>query len=329
MPPLRINRYWPCVAALLVIQAGPMTAADVSVKAIEMTSGTELQDSSILSIDPYGNAPSWGIQATVPCQSCVTSATAVVQASPGHGHTYWTQNGGSVSGNGVLGFQASAEGGRVTISWNTSNNGTTIASGTLRFSILGQNPAFSSVDGQIAGQAWFFPNILNLESNYRQYKIASNDLNNVPVGSPLISSDTYGVGIGQYDPRAHQLSDADYWDWSTNLSDVNTVLNAAQQPAYNFWSSQVTQMQNQNPGTYPHQVSFPYCSFAYPGQGSGASFGDADWMTGYNGTGGTSRYPRGYFIYWRVAANNNPGSWVIQSDSGNSYVGDVCSTPAL
>ncbi|HUK18062.1 MAG TPA: hypothetical protein VLW65_16670 [Bryobacteraceae bacterium] len=303
-----------------------LAAASGQTVTVESSTGTVLNSSSIISITSSGVAPTFKVVvADVPCPTCYTDLYVLIEYfAPNGKTTYWQDDSGYVYGNGSFQYQANQEGGPVTVTYTVYNGDTLITSGTRTFTILGQQPAASSVNSQAAGAAWFFPNMINQESSDRQFNLTTNDILGNRVGYVFISSDGYGTGLSQIDPRSHTLSDADVWSWSQNLTDGAAILQTFSAGATSFWNNQISQMQSQNPGTYPVATNFAYCHFAYP-QGSVHSYSDAEWITAYNGTGGSQYYPKGYFIYWVEKTSSKAGYWVVQN-TVRTYVSDVCGT---
>ncbi len=197
-------------------------------------------------------------------------------------------------------------GGTATIQWYvTAPNGTTPGSGTFTFTIAGTNPPPSSVDA-LASVPWFFENIIQWESKYRQFDSSGNPLNcNCP----------NGIGLTQLDPP---FTNNDFWDWVNNVEDgLLMVLTPKQALAYASWSNELAQMiaTTGSSPVYPRTTSYSYCSFAYP-QSNNDSYADGDWIHAYNG---------GYYIFWDPPANGVAGFWDIDT---NGYVASVCNSKA-
>jgi hypothetical protein len=206
------------------------------------------------------------------------------------------------------------EGGTATVTWSTST-----ASGSFVFYIRGQNDSQADLRGETGttGEYWFWNNLISFESGFGHQFDSS--------GLPYFGTPD-GIGLGQLENNAYR-KDAGYWNGVFNLGESVQLLNAGQSNAYSFWTTQVTQATSANPA--PVQT-IGACSFSGSPSASQHSWQDAEWITSYNGTGGTTVYPAGYYIVW-TGTNATNGAWLIHTKTVNgvarSYVGDVCSAP--
>jgi hypothetical protein len=204
------------------------------------------------------------------------------------------------------------EGGTATLSWTTSSG----AGGSFFFYIRGTNPAAADLHTELheTGVQWFFPSLINQESTGRQF-----DGSNLPLFGP-----PDGIGLGQLEPTSYR-QDQGYWNEVYNIGEAENLSASEATSALSFWNTQVAEAGSSHPA--PSQ-SLPYCQFSGSPSGSQHGWQDAETITAYNGTGGTSVYPAGYYIVWS-GTNATNGSWKYNTLNGRSYVGDVCNSAPL
>lgn len=153
-----------------------------------------------------------------------------------------------------------------------------------------------------------------------RYRVAKR----IPGGYPLVEPNPDGIGLVQVEGTQHTISDGTYWSYLTNIGDAEGILTADKTTGYNFWTKQLADAGYPPLNPPPLSQNLTYCKFALsPGSGQ-HPWSDAEWITVYNGTGGTKIYPLGYYLVW-TGTNSSNGVWKYNvSSTGRSYVGDVC-----
>lgn len=267
----------------------------------------------------------------------------------------WTAPGGVATGGGAdmdfncggstdidwsqMGFY---EGGEITVNWTLwkyagANFGgelqQTDKSGSFSFYIYGLGPDPNSlstwnpmVDSALpCGTPWFVCNLVAWESAATSVSPTGYYHQFTNSGTPVYCECPEGVGLMQLDPA---VSDGDFWNWQTNITDGLGVLNGKESGADSSWSNELYQnsvttggnpseCSNCTAGTVnPQPTSYDNCTFQYP-QGSAHSYADGDWMHAYNS---------GYYIFWDPPSGATPGFWDIDV---NGYVKNVCDTNSL
>jgi hypothetical protein len=243
-------------------------------------------------------------------------------------------------GNGGSLTQSSIQGGIATLTWNYLGNPQ--SSGQFSFPILGQNPKPSQIynyfeQAPVNGM-WFFIQLIAQESGWLQFYPGVSACPTVDkkgvqinfIGYPCFGPGN-GFGVMQLD-NSPSATSADLWNWQQNVIDGQFQAESKYAIGYKVWKSQEALFNAWNAiaATYdlptappPNDFSTGSCDFTFQlgdqltysnSTFAPHSFGDAFWMTAYNG---------GTFMSFQIKAKTGP-AW---TSPNFTYVFNVCEKP--
>jgi len=188
---------------------------------------------------------------------------------------------------------------------------------TFQFCIDGLNATADTVKTALGTSPWFIRDIAYIESGHTYHQFDSS-------GNPLFGA-PHGFGIMQLDPPPSQ---SDVFEWTQNVTDGVSKVNALESGATAFWNRQVAQYaawakaHNGTPPPPANDSEGTSCVFSYTPTGTEYPFSDAIWIKQYNGAA------RNYIVWLNTGSHSTNPMWQFYKCSTTS-VGTVCYVHAV